>query len=183
MRSILIRGESVEKWKYINGYGNKYIVSSEGKFINLTTGRTIDGHIQKNGYVYICLSDNGNEKNVRAHKIVATAFLAKENGKYAINHKNGIKHDNRACNLEWCTNSENQLHRYRVLNSRNGGRDSVPVRCIAPNIEAESISEMADILFQNHLIKSKSGCIEMLSRQIRNGKQNFQYKGLQFKAG
>lgn len=171
----------MEKWKYVEGYNNKYIVSSEGKFINLTTGRTIEGHIQKNGYVYVSLNDGVSEKNVRAHKIVATAFLRKEDGKNAINHKNGIKSDNRVCNLEWCTSSENQLHRYRVLNKKNGGRASIPVKCTTLNLSAESLSEMADMLIEMNIAKSRSGCIEMLSRRVREGKNNFKYKGMQFR--
>ena len=42
--------------------------------------------------------------------MVINAFIPKVDGKTWTNHKNGIKSDNRAENLEWCTPSENNIH-------------------------------------------------------------------------
>ena len=51
-------------------------------------------------------------KVMRVHQIVMLAFIGKSN--LCINHKNGIKTDNRLENLEYCTNSENIRHAFRT---------------------------------------------------------------------
>lgn len=90
-------------------YKNNYIVFPEGRILNLH-GKEIIGHVNRDGYREVII--NGNQE--RVHRIVATVFLDNPSDLPCVNHKNGIKSDNRVENLEWCTYSYNTLHAYKT---------------------------------------------------------------------
>jgi hypothetical protein len=116
-----------EIWKDIKGYEGLYQVSNLGRVKSLARrvnsmsdkGRFVRERILKQvvteaGYARVCLCKENIEKTVSVHRLVAIMFLKNPENKPEVNHKDGVKLNNYIDNLEWCTNSENGKHAYRI---------------------------------------------------------------------
>lgn len=73
-------------------------------------GKIIKPGLDKYGYYRVTFSHKGQRKSYYVHRLVAQTFIPNPENKPTVNHKNGIKTDNRLENLEWSTQKEQKRH-------------------------------------------------------------------------
>lgn len=91
-----------------------------GKIKNNRTNR-FAGYISNSGYLALAIKEKGKIHHILSHRLIYLIHKGKIPEGYEINHKNGIKADNRISNLEVVTPSENTIHSYK-----NGLQKSKP---------------------------------------------------------
>jgi hypothetical protein len=103
-----------EEWKEIKEVKGIYSVSNQGRVRNNRSGYILKPVEYHKGYVKVNLKVDGVSVNRQVHRLVAEAFIDNPENKPEVNHKNGIKDDNRVENLEWVTGEENRRHAYET---------------------------------------------------------------------
>jgi len=109
-----------EIWKLIDGYGEKYMISSHGRVKAILGANKWQQYSQerdltpdkgrKQKYLNVTLLHEGFSKTLKVHRLVATYFCPNPDNKPYVNHKDMDKHNNHYTNLEWVTPKENNQH-------------------------------------------------------------------------
>lgn len=104
-----------EEWRAVPGYEGLYEVSNMGRVRSLP--RVIvykDGRSRFDKGRVLSMSGGKNyrlvtlgSRNIPVHRIVAEVFVPNPNNLPIVNHINEARWDNRADNLEWCTQRHN----------------------------------------------------------------------------
>lgn len=177
--------ELERKWKEIKGYEGKYIVSNYGEIVSLPRYKQNHNKKQyvqpkdilkyinnKNGYTYVFLCNNSKYKNIRLHKIVATAFIPNPKNLPQINHIDGNKQNNRVDNLEWCTASENIKHAYKMGLVKNNNK----IKVKQYNIKGELVNSFNSISEASNKTGVSAGAISMCINNKRKTANKFIWK-------
>ncbi len=94
--------------RVIPGTDGNYFATKDGRIYSKKTNRYLKFNKINSGYYTIMIRVKGRSIRRLVHRLVAATYLS--NPKPTVNHKNGIKTDNRLCNLEYMTYKQNQKH-------------------------------------------------------------------------
>lgn len=115
-----------ELWQPISECPDHYQISNMGRCRSLDRitlwgnreifikGRILCAKHRKGLYSSYILSVNNVHMTRQIHTLVASHFIPNPENKETVNHKFGRRFDNRASELEWNTNSENNLHGHDI---------------------------------------------------------------------
>ena len=138
--------------KEITGYEGLYSITKDGRVWSHYSDGFIKTRLNDWGYKMARLYKNKKVKTLCIHKLLGTVFIDNPENKPQINHKNGIKTDNRIENLEWVTRSENVKHSYDIgLQGCNHGEYSGKAK-----LEESQVIEIKQMLRNNETLKSIS---------------------------
>lgn len=126
-----------QEWRPVRGLEGRYEVSSGGlvrSLINRRGGRHTkhsgniisQSRLSSSGYKIVDMTLRKNSKKTfLLHRVVCEAFHGKRPKGMVVNHKNGIKLDNNADNLEWVTRIQNARHAKEMGMARGKVRTSI----------------------------------------------------------
>jgi len=117
------------EWKFIENpkvVPNRYQVSEDGQIRDIFKGRVIKQR-QSLGYSVVCLASGGTPRKYShsVHRIVASAFLTRDEGQDQVDHIDGDKTNNHVSNLRWCTRLENARNPITAARVREATKDRI----------------------------------------------------------
>ena len=114
-----------------------YFVSNLGRFKNSSGIIMKNYKINENGYIRVYIYN----KTYALHRLIALAFIENTENKEQVNHIDGNKINNSVENLEWVTNTENQIHKFKIGLGNNFTR-----KIIQYDLEMNKIKDFISIV-------------------------------------
>ena len=134
-----------EIWKKVEGW-SYYEVSNMGRVRSKSRramqrsngrpdnrdGKILSPSINKCGYPRVSFYERERKKTYTVHSLVANAFCPKPDNTECVHHINNNKQDNRAENLQWTTNRNNVIEKYRFYSPSKTGAQFIEGKTVRP---------------------------------------------------
>jgi hypothetical protein len=162
------------------GYEGLYAVDKVGNIYDAVKGTLRNPWKTPSGYLNVELVKDGIRKKFGVHRLVAEAFIGEIGKGMQIDHKNGVRDDNRACNLRIVTTKENARNPITMRRKRKAAMARAKKLTLTNTIDGskyEFDSRAEANLFFNYK-GNKIG--EMIAKAIKDGKDSIRI-GIEFK--
>lgn len=151
----------------IDGLTKKFTIDDSGNIYDIELGRYKKQIPNAKGYMKVTFHINGKTKGFFVHRLVLSHFNPCDGmDKLQVNHIDGNKKNNGLSNLEWCTQSENQIHAFKHgLITRKGTHNS------QARLTEEQVIDIANMIMNNVTYKEimeKYDISKSLLSAIRN---------------
>ena len=143
-----------EEWRIVDKTSN-YEISNYGQVRNRTSDKTLKP-LLLGSYFSISLIINDKKTISKIHRLVATHFLICVDETHVVNHKDGIKTNNRVDNLEWVSRSENAKHAFRL--GLNKGKKVKVLQYTLDNVFIKEYKSIADAIKETGVFKISRVC-------------------------
>lgn len=141
-----------EAWKDTIGFEHLYMISNLGNIFSKTKLKIMRLEVNNYGYKRVGLYKNGIYYNKTVHRLVIEAFYGPS--KLQVNHKNGIKSDNRLENLEYCTQKQNNKHAWDTgLSKHMYGENARYVKLTQKEVDEIKLLLKEGRLYQREIAK------------------------------
>lgn len=178
-------------WTDIPGYESYYKIRPNGCVKSLDRvivdsrglkfkkkGKRMNLWVSGEGYFTLSLWKNHNIKYATLHRLLATVFIPNLYKKAQVNHKNGIKTDNRLSNLEWVTLEENLQHAHRngLIKQRKGNDSNLAIPIIQCDKAGNEIRRFGSYREAAEYVGGTPACIGRAVRGNRHTMGGFIWK-------
>lgn len=168
----------MEIWKDIEGYEEKYMISSHGRVKSfIGHEKILSPRMNTSGYYSVLLTKNKTAKSFLIHRLVANAFIDNPNQFPCVNHKDENKINNHVSNLEWCDEKYNihfgsAIQKIKQINKSNWTNAPKRVKATFPD---------GSVIEYNSVAMASREC-NVSSNEIRRviDKDNLIAKGIRF---
>lgn len=161
-----------EKWKVITDSNNKYSISNYGRIISYYTSKPEGKFVKQGqikGYKSVNIIIDGKKKTCLVHKLVAEAFISKDNDlQEVVGHKDWNKNNNQVSNLIWMSKIDSFNRAKERMTKARQEKGGIVTRSKLKPKDVNAIKTMLSKGYKQKIIAQLFCVSEMQISRIKN---------------